>query len=130
MSHVDSYYQHNNDFNELNNTTNIHTEITNGLMLFTFLFFDFILVSRCICYIFFKDDYDYDLNTNLINEYEEIDYLPGDDNDVCSICLEKYFDEEDLKKVVSLKCKHLFHKECIDTWFRINKNCPMCKCDL
>lgn len=135
MPHMDSYYHYNdyndyNNYNELNNTTNTHTEITNGIMLFTFLFFDFILISKCICYIFFKGDNDYELNTNILSEYEEIDYLSYDDNDVCSICLEKYFDEEDLKKVVSLKCKHLFHKECIDTWIRINKNCPMCKCDL
>ena len=44
----------------------------------------------------------------------------------CSICLE----DIELKDLEILSCNHKFHKECIDTWFRINKNCPMCKCDL
>ena len=126
MSQFDSYH-HYNGYNELNNTTNTHTEITNSFMMFSFLLFDFIVASRCICHFFFKDDNINELNTNLINVYKEIDYLSEEENDICSICLEKYFDEENLKKVVSLKCNHLFHKECIDKWFKINKNCPMCK---
>ena len=125
MSYVDSHY-HYNDYNELNNTTNITNEFTNTFMIFSFLFFDIIIASRCICYFFFKGNNN-ELNTNLINDYEEVDYLPEEENDICSICLEKYFDEENLKKVVKLKCNHLFHKECIDSWIRINKNCPMCK---
>ena len=96
-------------------------------MMFSFLLFDFIVASRCICHFFFKDDNFNELNTNLINVYKEIDYLSEEENDICSICLEKYFDEENLKKVVSLNCDHLFHKECIDNWIKINKNCPMCK---
>ena len=126
MSQFDSYH-HYNGYNELNNTTNTHTEITNGFMMFSFLLFDFIVASRCICYLCFKDDNINELNTNLINVYKEIDYLSEEENDICSICLEKYFDEENLKKVVSLNCDHLFHKECIDNWIKINKNCPMCK---
>ena len=48
----------------------------------------------------------------------------------CSICLEPLYDKEALennKPVISLKCNHMFHKECLDPWIKTNKNCPLCK---
>lgn len=30
----------------------------------------------------------------------------------------------DLKK---LKCNHIFHKKCIDKWFKKHKKCPICR---
>jgi len=42
----------------------------------------------------------------------------------CGICLDPLG-----KKYVKLECKHSFHLECIDTWFRENNTatCPYCK---
>jgi len=50
------------------------------------------------------------------------------DNDICPICLEKYKPNEYGRTLP--KCNHLFHKKCIDKWFRINSNkfCPICYC--
>jgi hypothetical protein len=45
----------------------------------------------------------------------------------CSICLENYVDES---KVRVLLCKHVYHKDCIDTWLsEHNVTCPLCRID-
>ena len=46
----------------------------------------------------------------------------------CSICLEAYKLTEYIR--ILPKCNHLFHKKCIDKWFRSksNKFCPICNC--
>ncbi|KAF2401802.1 hypothetical protein EJ06DRAFT_361514 [Trichodelitschia bisporula] len=43
---------------------------------------------------------------------------------ICVICLE-LIDERAL--VRGLRCHHVFHEECLDTWFaRCNEYCPLC----
>ena len=42
----------------------------------------------------------------------------------CVICMVNY-DPEDL--VTFLPCKHIFHTECIFTWFKDHRTCPLCK---
>lgn len=44
--------------------------------------------------------------------------------DECSICLEYLLENNTIK---ILKCKHRFHIECIDKWFDISDNCPLCQ---
>ena len=44
--------------------------------------------------------------------------------DECSICLEKYIKKD---KIVSLDCKHIFHKSCIQLWLNKNNSCPQCR---
>lgn len=46
---------------------------------------------------------------------------------VCAICLCDYEDDEELRKMA---CTHYFHKECVDEWLRLHKNCPLCKRDI
>ena len=41
----------------------------------------------------------------------------------CSICIDKFKENELLKK---LKCGHVFHKECLSQWFLNMNNCPTC----
>ncbi len=41
----------------------------------------------------------------------------------CSIC----FDEISGEDQTVLKCEHLFHKNCIDTWFEKSHRCPLCR---
>ena len=44
--------------------------------------------------------------------------------DACSICQSDFELEE---SVGLLKCKHLFHKECIVEWCKYKNECPNCK---
>lgn len=49
---------------------------------------------------------------------------PEDNPEDCSIC----FNEIDInEKKTILSCNHIFHTKCIDTWFGIKKNCPLCR---
>ena len=43
----------------------------------------------------------------------------------CPICLDEFKKTEYYR---ILDCKHVFHKKCIDRWFKKDKNdCPMCR---
>ncbi len=41
----------------------------------------------------------------------------------CSICRDEYYSGE---IVANLSCGHIFHKSCVDTWFKHKKVCPEC----
>lgn len=47
-----------------------------------------------------------------------------ENNNECSICLEKYNNGEN---IVLLKCKHEFHYHCILKWLLNSIKCPICK---
>ncbi|KAL9247867.1 hypothetical protein vseg_021250 [Gypsophila vaccaria] len=49
--------------------------------------------------------------------------ISGEDADCC-ICLAKYANNDELRE---LPCSHLFHKDCVDKWLKINALCPLCK---
>jgi hypothetical protein len=40
----------------------------------------------------------------------------------CSICFENLI--ENIQKTT---CGHFFHKRCLDSWFKMNRICPMCR---
>jgi len=42
----------------------------------------------------------------------------------CCICLGDFIKGECVRE---LDCNHLFHKECVDTWLKQNRKCPLCK---
>ncbi|GAB4854174.1 hypothetical protein Ancab_022759 [Ancistrocladus abbreviatus] len=52
--------------------------------------------------------------------------ISGEDA-VCCICLAKYVNNDELRE---LPCSHLFHKECVDKWLKINALCPLCKSEV
>ena len=57
------------------------------------------------------------LSNNLKN------YLPGKyivDTESCIICYDK-------KNNWELPCKHKFHKECLQEWFKLKNECPLCR---
>ncbi|XP_048356009.1 RING finger protein 148 [Sphaerodactylus townsendi] len=60
----------------------------------------------------------------------ELRTLKEDDNEVasnsesCAVCLETY-KPKDVVRV--LRCRHLFHKVCVDPWLLKNQTCPVCK---
>ncbi len=49
-----------------------------------------------------------------------------DDN--CPICMIEFDKNNDLINCPT--CKKYLHKECIDSWLKIKKNCPMCRSDV
>lgn len=55
--------------------------------------------------------------------------LYKDDDDVCSLCLDAYEEDDSL---VVLPCKHYFHQECVSRWFSTKRQskhptCPKCR---
>lgn len=44
--------------------------------------------------------------------------------DMCSICFEQFNDEEECRE---LKCNHMFHQKCVDTWLEEHVTCPVCR---
>ena len=41
----------------------------------------------------------------------------------CSICLESLVNTE----IYESKCKHFFHRKCIDKWLDKDNRCPLCR---
>jgi hypothetical protein len=52
---------------------------------------------------------------------EHVTDLPKSD---CSICYNEFNDNEDILK---LKCKHIYHSECIRKWASTSSTCPICR---
>lgn len=47
------------------------------------------------------------------------------EEDLCTICMVEY---ETHDNIMTLKCKHHFHTECIQKWFKTgNSECPLCR---
>ena len=42
----------------------------------------------------------------------------------CSICGKEHIKIEDLKV---LQCNHIWHRECINEWFKKKYSCPLCR---
>ncbi|XP_074294443.1 RING-H2 finger protein ATL1-like [Silene latifolia] len=57
-------------------------------------------------------------------KYKKIDNLLTEGSD-CSVCLTEFEEGDDLRLLP--KCSHAFHLNCIDTWLRSHKNCPVCR---
>ncbi|WVF66643.1 hypothetical protein IAT40_001384 [Kwoniella sp. CBS 6097] len=52
-----------------------------------------------------------------------------DRDEYCSVCHDEYEDEV---KIAVTPCKHMYHKDCLDTWLDTpnHSSCPMCRRDL
>ena len=44
-------------------------------------------------------------------------------NETCTICLDDFSN----KKIIKLKCNHVYHYDCILPWLEENNNCPLCR---
>lgn len=68
------------------------------------------------------------LNKNQLDNFPTRTFLAcTNSNTCCSVCLEDFELGETLKKI---KCKHEFHKSCIETWLKSNITCPVCKMEM
>lgn len=45
----------------------------------------------------------------------------AEEEESCSICL------EELSAALRMPCSHMFHRECIQTWLRKSRCCPLCR---
>ena len=45
----------------------------------------------------------------------------------CTICTSEFNSNTD---IITLPCNHFFCKECTIRWLKINKQCPICRCDI
>jgi hypothetical protein len=51
-------------------------------------------------------------------------------SDLCPICLKKFNKYLDLQNLVTpKKCNHIYHTNCLWTWFENNNTCPMCRAE-
>ena len=87
-----------------------------------------VLVNFCMCVEFLYKRF---CKKNKVCQ-ETINTLKVTENNIgetCSICLD-VLDENSLEKSVKLiNCNHIFHKECIEKWYKNseNVNCPVCR---
>ena len=116
----DNQYVYNN-YSESDNQDNFN----NGTM-FGYLMCGLLLMvslsSSCRIFEYSCKRYK-DYKTN--KELKEVLFQDNTDKN-CSICLEDYSKKD---KVVQLDCSHIFHRNCIETWFQNKdlKNCPLCR---
>ena len=62
-----------------------------------------------------------DLDTGIILE-------ENTDNKECNICMDEYKIND---KIITLDCKHIFHRRCIKHWLLLEKvTCPVCRKDV
>ena len=54
--------------------------------------------------------------------------LTEDIPDNCAICQDPLATNQDIRTLNH--CEHIFHKQCIDTWFQRNIHCPCCRHDV
>ena len=47
---------------------------------------------------------------------------------ICAICMDHGAEEEGTWRI--LRCSHMYHSECIDTWFSSHVGCPVCRTDI
>jgi hypothetical protein len=99
-------------------------------LYFIFLFMILFLYNSLSIYINYQRYCVFLKKNNLINITIEdvttkIDY--NSDLESCSICLNDYKITDNICKLK--KCIHIFHLECIKTWFNTSKtlSCPLCR---
>jgi GTP cyclohydrolase I len=57
-----------------------------------------------------------------------IETVNGVFDNICSICHENYVIGNEIRILSS--CHHVYHKLCIDEWFKRNVICPICRHDI
>jgi hypothetical protein len=71
------------------------------------------------------------LDQNILNSLPETEVKDASkldsDNKNCVICLEDFKDND---LIICLPCIHVFHSDCIKSWFNNHNSCPTCKYSL
>ena len=66
-------------------------------------------------------------NNNLELRNNELLY---ENNEIkqCSICLSDFKNNDHIFNISN--CNHIFHFNCLNEWFKRQKKCPLCRCDI
>ncbi|TKY69441.1 putative RING-H2 finger protein ATL50 [Spatholobus suberectus] len=52
-------------------------------------------------------------------------YVSREDVEDCAVCLRKMGERDE---IITLRCEHVFHSDCLDTWIGFNNaTCPLCR---
>ncbi|KAJ1692715.1 hypothetical protein LUZ63_009413 [Rhynchospora breviuscula] len=62
-----------------------------------------------------------------VSKYKDGFFSKAKKQNECPIC-QSAFQKKEL--LITLPCKHIFHKNCITPWLKMNKVCPMCKYEI
>lgn len=69
---------------------------------------------------------------NRINTYElstrQVNRLKDNDDGDCAVCMAEFQTGSIVKKLPP--CGHVFHCDCIDSWLRVRKTCPICRAEV
>ena len=85
-------------------------------------------LTRCIYVLYIKNKFnDNNIQQNPIDNLQSLIITNEQPDDICTICLEEFKFNEELKK---LKCNHIFHKECLEPWLNNKRKCPICRSDV
>ena len=68
------------------------------------------------------------VRNNLNNIYKIASIDKNRQDEEWTVCLEKLSSSS--MQIMSLRCKHYFHKECIDEWVKRNQTCPAWRKDV
>jgi hypothetical protein len=102
------------------------TSKTNGyfvLIILACMVCIFVAKTMCkICYIHIRNYVKMQKRMKTRKYHEESNSLL---NSNCTICLDDFVEDENLVELT--QCKHVFHKECINTWFNTKHTCPNCQ---
>jgi len=115
-------YSNNYDYQGNSTLTDVEVQLMIPIIMFSSCFMPiYYCFKACDLYKYCK---------TRLKEISLTEILIEDTNDNCSICLENYKKND---KCVRLNCSHIFHKKCLNEWFknRIDKSeeltCPLCR---
>jgi Ring finger domain len=74
--------------------------------------------------LFEKNAYVSEIKLDVIKYERKIDNADNDEAVECVLCMYEIEEGEEMR---DLRCKHLFHKRCLDRWLVKKLTCPLCR---